>query len=48
LEGARNAYNILVGKIEGRRPIERDRRRWEDNIKKGSYFIRIITQMFFF
>jgi hypothetical protein len=24
---------ILVGKLEGKRPLERPRRRWEDNIK---------------
>jgi hypothetical protein len=29
----RNAYRILVGKPEGRRPIGRPRRRWVDNIK---------------
>jgi hypothetical protein len=29
----RNAYKILVGKTEGKRPLERDRRRWEDNIE---------------
>jgi hypothetical protein len=29
----RGAYNILVGRPEGRRPLERPRRRWEDNIK---------------
>jgi hypothetical protein len=29
----RGAYNILVGRLEGRRPLERPRRRWEDNIK---------------
>jgi hypothetical protein len=29
----RNAYRILVGKPEGRRPLERPRRRWVDNIK---------------
>jgi hypothetical protein len=28
----RGAYNILVGKPEGRRPLGRPRRRWEDNI----------------
>jgi hypothetical protein len=28
-----DAYNILVGKPEGRRPLGRSRRRWEDNIK---------------
>jgi hypothetical protein len=29
----RCAYNILVGRPEGRRPLGRRRRRWEDNIK---------------
>jgi hypothetical protein len=29
----RGAYNILVGKPGGRRPLGRPRRRWEDNIK---------------
>jgi hypothetical protein len=29
----RGAYRVLVGKPEGRRPLERPRRRWEDNIK---------------
>jgi hypothetical protein len=28
-----NAYRILVGKPEGRRPLGRPRRRWVDNIK---------------
>jgi hypothetical protein len=28
-----NAYNNLVGKPEGKRPLERPRRRWEDNIR---------------
>jgi hypothetical protein len=27
------AYRALVGKPEGRRPLGRSRRRWEDNIK---------------
>jgi hypothetical protein len=31
----RGAYRALVGKPEGRRPLERPRRRWEDNIKIG-------------
>jgi len=26
-------YSVLVGKPEGRRPLGRPRRRWEDNIK---------------
>jgi hypothetical protein len=28
----RNAYNILVAKPEGKRPLGRPRLRWEDNI----------------
>jgi hypothetical protein len=33
MEEVRGTYNILVGKPEGRRPLGRPRRRWEDNIK---------------
>jgi hypothetical protein len=29
----RGAYRALVGKPEGRKPLGRPRRRWEDNIK---------------
>jgi hypothetical protein len=29
----RGAYRVLVGKPEGKRPLGRPRRRWEDNIK---------------
>jgi hypothetical protein len=29
----RGSYNILIGRPEGRRPLGRPRRRWEDNIK---------------
>jgi hypothetical protein len=29
----RNVYSVLVGKPEGKRPVERPRRRWEDGIK---------------
>jgi hypothetical protein len=28
----RNAYNILFGKHEGKRPLGRPRRRWDDDI----------------
>ena len=27
------AYRVLVGKPEGKRPLGRPKRRWEDNIK---------------
>jgi hypothetical protein len=50
----RGAYRALVGKPEGRRPVGRPRRRWEDNIKMdhreigwgawtGSIWLRIGT-----
>jgi hypothetical protein len=29
----RNVYRVLVGKPEGKRPLERPRRRWKDGIK---------------
>ena len=33
MEHSRNAYKVLVGKPEGKRPLGRPRRRLEDNIK---------------
>ena len=29
----RGVYRVLVGKPEGKRPLGRPRRRWEDNIE---------------
>jgi hypothetical protein len=29
----RNLYRVLVGKTEGKRPLERRRRRWKDGIR---------------
>jgi hypothetical protein len=38
----KNAYRVLVGKPEGKRPLGRPRRRWEDNIKwTGLMWLRI-------
>jgi hypothetical protein len=31
----RDVYRDVVGKIEGKRPLRRPRRGWEDNIKMG-------------
>jgi hypothetical protein len=31
----RGVYRVLVGKPEGKRPLGRTRRRWEDNINMG-------------
>ena len=33
MEESRGVYRVLVGKPEGKRPLGRPRRRWEDNIK---------------
>jgi len=30
---SRGVYRVLVGKHEGKRPLGRPRRKWEDNIK---------------
>jgi hypothetical protein len=32
MEEKRNTCKIFVGKPEGKRPLERPRRRWKDNI----------------
>jgi hypothetical protein len=44
----RGVYRVLLGKLEGKRPLGRPRRRWEDNIKMdlgkvgtGSRWLRI-------
>jgi hypothetical protein len=29
----KNVYRVLTGKPEGKRPLERPRRRWEDGIR---------------
>jgi len=31
--GRESVHRVLVGKPEGKRPLRRHRRRWEDNIK---------------
>ena len=33
MDGRRGAFRVLVGRPEGKRPLGRPRRRWEDNIK---------------
>jgi hypothetical protein len=33
MEEERGVYRALMGKPEGKRPLGRPRRRWEDNIK---------------
>jgi hypothetical protein len=29
----KNVYRVLMGKPEGKRPLERTRRRWEDGVR---------------
>jgi hypothetical protein len=31
MRGGRNVYRVLVGKLEGKRPLERPRRGWDQN-----------------
>jgi hypothetical protein len=38
--GVRNAYKIVIGTAEGKRPRGRCRRRWEDNIRMDLREIR--------
>ena len=33
----RGLYSVLVGKLEGKRPLGRPRRRWVDNIRMDLY-----------
>jgi hypothetical protein len=33
MEEERGVHRVLVGKLEGKRPLGRPRRRWEDNIR---------------
>jgi hypothetical protein len=50
----RGAYRVLVGRPEGKRPLGRPRRRWEDNIKMdlreigidGANWIRLAQDRF--
>ena len=35
----RDVYRILVGKAEGKRPLGRPRRRWENNIKMDLQYV---------
>jgi hypothetical protein len=37
----RGVYRVLVGRPEGKRPLGRPRRKWEDNIKMDFRLIRI-------
>ena len=40
MEEGRGVHKVLVGKPEGKRPLGRPRRRWEDNIKMDLQEVR--------
>jgi hypothetical protein len=42
MEDERGVYRVLVGRPEGKRPLGKPRRRWEDNIKMDVREIRIV------
>jgi hypothetical protein len=42
MEEERGIYSVLVGKPQGKRPLGRPRRRWEDNIKMDLREIEIV------
>ena len=44
MERGRSDFNILTAKPNGRRPIGRYRRRWEDNIRMGIKEVGIKTR----
>jgi hypothetical protein len=39
----RGVYRVLVGKPEGKRPVGRPRRRWEDNNKMDIHNVGVWT-----
>jgi hypothetical protein len=39
---SRNAYRILVERPEGKRPVGRSRRRWENNIRVVRYNVVLV------
>jgi hypothetical protein len=44
IEEDRSSFKILTGEPTGKRPLERLRRRWEDNIRKDLKEIGINTR----
>ena len=44
MEEGRRAFEILIGKPTGKRPLGRPRRRWEDNIRIALKEIGINTR----
>ncbi|KDR19811.1 hypothetical protein L798_04744, partial [Zootermopsis nevadensis] len=41
MDGTRGVHRVLVGKPEGKRPLRRPRRRWEDNLRRDLWEIEV-------
>jgi transcription termination factor 2 len=41
MDGTRGLHQVLVGKPEGKRPLGRPRRRWEDNLRRDLWEIGV-------
>jgi hypothetical protein len=41
MDGIRDVHRVLVGKPEGKRLLERPRRRWEDNLRRDLWEIGV-------
>jgi len=40
----RGVYRVLVGRTEGKRPLERPKSRWKNNIKRDLTEIRVMER----
>jgi hypothetical protein len=41
MDGTRGVHRVLVGTSEGKRPLGRPRRRWEDNLRRDLWEIGV-------
>ncbi|KDR11054.1 hypothetical protein L798_14638, partial [Zootermopsis nevadensis] len=41
MDGTRGVHRVLVGKPEGKSPLGRPRRRWEDNVRRDLWDIEV-------
>jgi hypothetical protein len=48
MDGTRGVHRVLVGKPEGKRPLGRPRRRWEDNVRRDLWEIGVEGYRHFF
>ncbi|KDR12077.1 hypothetical protein L798_13381 [Zootermopsis nevadensis] len=41
MDGTRGVHRVLIGTPEGKRPLGRPRRRWENNVRRDLWEIRV-------